>query len=213
MKTQEHYDRIASFYELPGISGEIFYAKPRRRTVEELRLSSGAVVLDIACGTGLNFPLLQRAIGPEGRIIGLDYSHGMLRRATRKIEANNWTNVTLIHEDAKNLSPELLQPYTGGRPLDAVICTLGFTVIPDWEVAFDRSFALLKPGGWYVIMDDRKFEGVKRVLNPLVCLFFTLVASADCHRQPWKRLESSVTDFRMTHFMWGFNFVASGSKP
>ncbi|MEE8347478.1 MAG: hypothetical protein V3S20_09030 [Dehalococcoidia bacterium] len=68
-------------------------------------------------------------------------------------------------------------------------------------------------GGRYVIMDDRKFEGVKRVLNPLVCFFFTLVASADCQREPWKRLESSVTDLRMAHFMWGFNFVASGTKP
>lgn len=213
MKTQKHYDRISRFYELPLIGGEVFYAKPRRRAVRELGLSGGSVVLDIACGTGLNFPLLQQAIGSAGRIIGLDYSEGMLQRATRKIEANNWTNVTLIHEDAKSLSPGLLQPYTGGRPLDAVICTLGFTVIPDWEVAFDRSFALLKPGCRYVIMDDRKFEGVKRMLNPLVCLFFTLVASADCHRQPWKRLESSVTDFRMTHFMRGFNFVASGSKP
>jgi demethylmenaquinone methyltransferase/2-methoxy-6-polyprenyl-1,4-benzoquinol methylase len=213
LKTQKHYDRIASFYELPGIGGEIFYAKPRRRAVEELRLSSGAVVLDIACGTGLNFPLLQRAIGPEGRIIGLDYSHGMLQRATRKIEANNWTNVTLIHEDARNLSRELLQPYLGERWLDAVICTLGFTVVPEWESVFDQSFALLEAGGRYVIMDDRKFEGAKRVLNPLVCLFFTLAASADCHRQPWKRLETGVTDFRMTHFMRGFNFVASGSKP
>ncbi len=105
MKTQKHYDRISRFYELPLIGGEVFYAKPRRRAVRELGLSGGSVVLDIACGTGLNFPLLQQAIGSAGRIIGLDYSEGMLQRATRKIEANDWTNVTLIHEDAKNLSP------------------------------------------------------------------------------------------------------------
>ncbi len=212
MKTQAHYDRVAKFYEFPLIGGEVFYAKPRRRAVQEIGLSEGSLVLDIACGTGLNFPLLQQAVGPEGRIIGLDYSQGMLQRAARKVEANNWTNVNLIHEDARKLSRDLLRPHTGERQLDAVLCTLGLTVVPDWELVFDQSFDLLKTSGRYVIMDDRKFEGAKRVLNPLVCLFFALAASADCHRQPWKRLESRVSDFRMSHFMWGFNFVASGTK-
>jgi len=32
------------------------------------------VVLDLACGTGLNFPALERAVGPAGRIIGIDLS-------------------------------------------------------------------------------------------------------------------------------------------
>ncbi|MEE8347547.1 MAG: methyltransferase domain-containing protein [Dehalococcoidia bacterium] len=212
MKTQKHYDRISRFYELPVVGGEIFYAKPRRRAVRELRLSNGSVVLDIACGTGLNFPLLRQAVGPEGRIIGLDYSEGMLQRAARKIDANDWTNVSLIHDDARNLSQELLQPYLDERQLDAVICTLGLTVVPEWESVLDQSISLLGDGGRYVIMDDRKFEGAKGLLNPLVCLFFTLAASADCQREPWKRLESRVADFRMSHFMWGFNFVASGTK-
>lgn len=214
MEIQRHYDRRSRFYDLPLIGGEVFYNKPRRNAVQDLALSEGSLVLDIACGTGLNFRLLQQAIGPDGRIIGLDYSQGMLRRAARKIEANNWTNVTLIHEDARNLSRDLLQPYIGEREPDAVLCTLGFTVIPDWESVFDQSFALLKTGGRYVIMDDRKFEGVRAILNPLICLFLTLVAKADCHRQPWKPLESQSNDFRMSHFLGGINFVfvASGTK-
>ena len=81
---------------------------------------------------------------------------------------------------------------------DALMCLLGALL---WQ-----------RNAGHDVPSDEPFT-YRRVLNPLICLFFTLAASADCHRQPWKRLESSVTDFRMIHFMWGFNFVASGSKP
>lgn len=44
----------------------------RRQAVSALNLKPGDTVVDIGCGTGLNFPLLHRAVGPEGTIIGGD---------------------------------------------------------------------------------------------------------------------------------------------
>ena len=43
----------------------------RAEAVHRLALQPGAAVVDIGCGTGLNFPLLQEAIGPAGKIIGV----------------------------------------------------------------------------------------------------------------------------------------------
>jgi ubiquinone/menaquinone biosynthesis C-methylase UbiE len=40
--------------------------------------ASGSVVLDMGCGTGLNFVGLEEAIGPRGRLIGIDLSSDML---------------------------------------------------------------------------------------------------------------------------------------
>lgn len=50
----------------------------RQLAVDRLDLKSGASVLDLSCGTGANFPLLQERIGPEGRLVGLDYTSVML---------------------------------------------------------------------------------------------------------------------------------------
>jgi ubiquinone/menaquinone biosynthesis C-methylase UbiE len=46
----------------------------REEAVRALDLERGDTVVDVGCGTGLNFPFLQEAIGPEGRIV-CQYSH------------------------------------------------------------------------------------------------------------------------------------------
>ena len=71
------YDFISPLYDI-GATGS---GRPRREAVAQLRLEPGNTVLDIACGTGLNFPFIEAGIGPEGLLIGLDYSTGMLAKA------------------------------------------------------------------------------------------------------------------------------------
>ncbi len=76
----------------------------RRECVERLRLHPGDVVFDIACGTGLSFPLIEDRIGSEGRIIGIDLSPDMLAKARERVTREGWDNVTLIEsaiEDAE----------------------------------------------------------------------------------------------------------------
>ena len=57
----------------------------RRRTIAALKLRRGDSVLDVACGTGLSFPLLLAAVGEEGRITGVELSPDMARRARDRI--------------------------------------------------------------------------------------------------------------------------------
>jgi Protein-L-isoaspartate(D-aspartate) O-methyltransferase (PCMT) len=53
----------------------------RRRAVAALQLQPGATVVEIGCGTGLNFGLLQKRIGASGRLLGVDLCADMLKRA------------------------------------------------------------------------------------------------------------------------------------
>ncbi|MFM9432783.1 class I SAM-dependent methyltransferase, partial [Arthrobacter sp. MP_2.3] len=46
--------------------------------------ATGQQVLDIGCGTGLNFPLLQQRVGASGTIVGIDRSAEMLHHARRR---------------------------------------------------------------------------------------------------------------------------------
>src|SRR3974377_1897079 len=69
----------------------------RAPAVEKLRLRPGDFVLDLACGTGLNFRLLRERVGPDGRVIGLDLTRAMLRRSQQRAASHDWCNISWLH--------------------------------------------------------------------------------------------------------------------
>src|ERR1700691_6656374 len=86
-KKAKHYDITSRLYPVPGYPQRT----QRLRAVQALGLRTGGTVIDLACGTGLNFPLLQQAVGPGGRIVGVDLTDAMLARAQDRIAANGWS--------------------------------------------------------------------------------------------------------------------------
>lgn len=79
------------------------YHRWQKRAIDRLQLQAGDVVIDVACGTGINFPLLQERVGPGGRIVGIDLSPEMIGIARERVAANGWGNVELLEaavEDA-----------------------------------------------------------------------------------------------------------------
>src|SRR6202035_6055538 len=95
-KKAKHYDITSRLYPAPGYPQR----GQRLRAVQALDLRAGDTVVDMACGTGLNFSLLEKAIGPAGRIIGVDLTDAMLAQAQDRIETNGWRNVNLVQADA-----------------------------------------------------------------------------------------------------------------
>ena len=95
-KKAKHYDITSRLYPVPGYPQRA----QRLRAVQALGLRAGDSVIDIACGTGLNFPLIEEVIGPDGRIVGVDLTDAMLARAQERIETNGWSNVSLVQADA-----------------------------------------------------------------------------------------------------------------
>ena len=106
-KKAKHYDITSRLYPVPGYPQR----SQRLRAVRALGLRPGDSVVDIACGTGLNFSLIEQAIGPDGRIVGVDLTDAMLGQARRRIDANAWSNVSLVQADAA----EFDFPDRGGR--------------------------------------------------------------------------------------------------
>jgi SAM-dependent methyltransferase len=81
------YDRDASILAIAPI---------RRRALARVAAAPGETVLDVACGTGINFAAIEQAIGPGGRLVGVELSPDMLAVARRRVAAAGWRNVTLI---------------------------------------------------------------------------------------------------------------------
>src|SRR5689334_7464685 len=95
-KKAKHYDVTSWLYPAPGYP----HRAQRRRAIQALGLREGDTVVDIACGTGLNFPLIEEVIGPGGRIVGVDLTDAMLGQAEDRIQANGWSNISLAQADA-----------------------------------------------------------------------------------------------------------------
>src|SRR5437762_14045033 len=95
-KKAKHYDITSWLYPVPGYP----HRAQRLRAVQALGLRAGDSVIDIACGTGLNFPLIEEVIGPDGRIVGVDLTDAMLAQAQDRIDTNGWSNISLVQTDA-----------------------------------------------------------------------------------------------------------------
>jgi ubiquinone/menaquinone biosynthesis C-methylase UbiE len=98
MNAVEQYRHLAARYDR-----HMWFARgTHREAVARLELEPGQVVVDVACGTGLNFGQILERIGPSGRLIGVDLSPEMLAIARAKVDAAGWDNVTLVEAAAQD---------------------------------------------------------------------------------------------------------------
>lgn len=161
---QNWYDLIAGIYDYSAVR---LYKKPRAALVDKMNIQNGDRVLIVGCGTGLLFSYVQEKLKGKGQIIGLDASENMLRRAQDKIDKNAWTNIRLIHEDARNLSPQFItDQLQDKRPFDHVIGELSFSVMPDWKYIMRRAIDLLKAEGRLGVLDG--YRAKRDILNGIL---------------------------------------------
>ncbi|MBZ5593234.1 MAG: methyltransferase domain-containing protein [Acidobacteriia bacterium] len=100
-ETRAFYDKISDFYDLLSERSE---GPVRRAGIEMLAPRNGERILEIGCGTGHSVVDLAAAVGPEGRVLAIDLSEGMLARsAARVVEANLSDRVRFACADAVQL--------------------------------------------------------------------------------------------------------------
>lgn len=201
---RRRYDRLARFFVL----FEWLFLLPRgirRRAVERLELKPGGRVLEVGCGTGRNLVHLVRAVGPHGRVCGIDLSEGMLREARALSAGAGWRNVTLLREDAADYAlPELF---------DGVIFSLSYAVIPRHREALRRAWEHLRPGGYVVIMDAKLPSGfLGRLLHPFVVWASRATVLGNPDIRPWDELAELTDDVSCEEVQFGTYYVCRGRK-
>lgn len=105
------------------------------------RIAPGQRVLDAATGTGFAALAAARAVGPSGRVVGVDISPGMLREARLAVAESGLTNIDLVEGDVVHLSQ-----YESAT-FDGVTCAAGLLYMPVGD-ALQEWRRLLKPGGF-----------------------------------------------------------------
>ncbi len=185
MKCSTKYTASARFYDLISAEWPVYRAG-RVRAIDMLDLQAEDHVVDIGCGTGLNFELVQAAIGPGGRITGIDSSRQMLDQARRRIHAREWSNVTLVETDATTVDRALIPAHVA-----AVIATYSISLMADWPAAVRAMLDLAEPAGKVAMVDMQEPTGWARPWTPLARLACRLGGS-DISAHPWTVLEESV---------------------
>lgn len=110
-----------------------------------------AQVLDLCCGTGDMTLALRRQAGKSSpRIMGADFSHAMLQRASYKAAA---TAVRWVEADALRL------PFPDGH-FDLVTSAFGFRNLANYDAGLQEIMRILRPGGEFGILDFGEPEGL-----------------------------------------------------
>ncbi len=146
---QEAYSYYAKIPFLCNLLYRLYFL--RKKAINKLNLKPGNRVLDIACGTGLNFKHIEKIIRKKGEITAVDYTKEILDITKKLIKKNKWKNIKLIKADAASI--KLKSNY-----FDAIISTLGFSSIPNHKKALINSISSLKKGKKLVMLDGKLFN-------------------------------------------------------
>ncbi|MDQ2873676.1 MAG: methyltransferase domain-containing protein [Actinomycetota bacterium] len=205
-KKAKHYDITSRLYPAPGYPQR----GQRLRAVQALGLRAGDTVVDIACGTGLNFSLLEKAIGPAGRIVGVDLTDAMLAQARDRIETNGWSNVSLVQADAAG--------FDFPAEVDAILSTYALSQVPECSAVIAHGAAALSGAGRWVVLDLKVPDRTPGWLTQLGTATVRPFAWIDewVGRRPWEAIrgamQDELADPSWTELFFGTAFLAAGSK-
>ena len=153
------YARWAPVYDL--VFGALFERGRQAAIAAAERV--GGRILEVGVGTGISLP----GYSPQNRIIGIDLSEAMLRKAQRRVAELSLTNVEKLEVmDAEHLSfPD--------ASFDVVVANHVISTVPNPEAALDEFARMLRPGGEMILLSRIGADGglrhvVEQLLQPIV---------------------------------------------
>ena len=174
----------------------------RRWSIDRLWLAPGDVVVDVACGTGMNFARLSERVGPDGQVLGVDLSPDMLAIAAARVEDLHLRNVVLVEaavEDAE--LPDRL---------DAALFSLTHDVLQS-KPAVDNVFAYLRRGARVAAFGAKWAARWNLPVNLYVRhVARKYVTTLEGFEAPWRNLAEHLDSLMVDEVALGGAYVASG---
>jgi SAM-dependent methyltransferase len=121
------------------------YGEGTRRLLSAAGIQRGMRVADLGCGVGMVTAVLAELVGPQGNVVGVDFSAAQLEQARQRLKILG-SNSTFVHASA-------LATGLPRESFDLVYCRFLLMHLPEPERALFEMHALLKPGGILVCED------------------------------------------------------------
>lgn len=198
-EAREKYRRLAGTYDLRLTTGRSLH----RRAVARLDPRPGERVIDVGCGTGLSFPMLEEGIRTEGRLIGVELSPEMLERAGRRIEQHGWQNVTLIEGAAQ--AAEL------PSGLDGALFVLTHDIMRSRDALRNVTEAV-RPGGRLVACGSKRPSRSRPLRAYITLKARRYVTTLEGFDRPWTILAELIPDLQIEPILFGGAYLAWGTK-
>ncbi|MGQ1889105.1 arsenite methyltransferase [Thermophagus sp. OGC60D27] len=113
---------------------------------EFAKIKEGDHVLDLGSGAGNDCFVARSQTGETGKVIGLDFTEAMIKKANENLKKTGLNNIEFIHGDIEDI------PLPDDA-VDVVISNCVLNLVPNKEKAFSEIFRVLKPGGHFSISD------------------------------------------------------------
>jgi len=194
------YRRRASVY-----NAELALFEPiRRAAIARLALKRGDTVIDVGCGTGLSLPLLHRAVGAAGHVVGIEQCPEMLAQARACVQQQRWRNVTLI--------PACAEDAAITRRADAALFHFTHDILREPRALANVAGAL-RPGA-HVAACGLQWANVWAWPLNLFVLGAALhsVSSLEGLHQPWSLLAAALGELTVEPLLGGAVFLAHGTR-
>jgi len=174
----------------------------RTEAIRLLALRPGDTVVDVGCGTGLSFETLRAAVGPQGRVIGVEPCPEMMERASDRVRRHGWRNVDLVLATASAASLP--------RRADAVLFHFTHDVLRD-EASLANVLASAKPGARVAATGLQWAPAWMWPTNAFVLgAALYSVTSLEGLARPWDRLAGHLDDVAVQTPVTGGIYIASG---
>ncbi len=179
--------------------------RARRRGIARLDLRPGDTVLDVACGTGASFGLLEERVGEKGLIVGVDASPEMLSEAWSKARRAGWQNIELIEAPVEEANLP--------NDLDAALFSFVHDVTRSPR-ALDNALASLTPGARIAAVGAKWAPWLAAPVNLVVWLAARrAVTTFEGFGRPWSLLAERVSGLTAEPIAFGGAYIASGLAP
>jgi SAM-dependent methyltransferase len=127
-------------------------------------IKQGNTVIDLGSGAGNDAFIARALVGEQGRVIGIDFTEEMIKRARENNEKLGYKNVEFIFGDIEKIPLK-------DNIADVVISNCVLNLVPDKEKVFKEIFRLLKPGGHFSISDIVSTDDLPSVIKSVAELY------------------------------------------